>query len=128
MSAIASLFNYTIDILARVTAADDPLTNDEENHPIPTVSDPQTLATVRGAVQERSMSEQASLINIGAVKSTHKVYLPYAIQTSSGDPVLVDESRTLHVHELDLDLTVVGVRDGGGRQDHLEVDALEYSP
>jgi len=125
---IESLFNYTADILGRVTAADDPLTNDEENHPIESVGSPVTLATVPCAVQERSMREQASLINIGAVRSSHKVYMVQPLDPSSGDPVRVDETRTLHINELDLDLVVVGVRDGGGREHHLEIDADEFQP
>lgn len=123
---IESLFNYTADILARTTDADTVLTNDEENHPMEAVGSPLTLATVPCAVQERSMREQASLINIGAVKSSHKVYMVQPTDPSSGDPVRVDESRTLHIEELDLDLVIVGVRDGGGRGHHLEIDADEY--
>ena len=125
---IESLFNYTADILGRVTEADDPMDNDEENHPVESVGSPVTLASVPCAVQERSMREQASLINIGATRSTHKVYMVQPLDPSSGDPVRVDESRTLHIDELDLDLTIVGVRDGGGREHHLEIDALEYRP
>ena len=128
MSGIASLFNYTIDVLGRVTDADDPMTNDEENHPLPANEDPATLATIRGAVQERSARERASLVNIGAVVSTHRVYLPYGVVDGSGGPVRIDESRRLYVHELEMYLTVVAVRDGGGREDHLELDALEYRP
>lgn len=127
MSGIASLFNYTIDVLGRVTDADDPLTNDEENHPDEDSGSPVTLCTVAGAVQERSAREQASLINIGAVRSTHKVYMISPVD-GSGTPVLVNETRQLFVHELDLGLTIIAVRDGGGRGDHLEIDAVEYAP
>lgn len=123
---IESLLNYTIDVLARVTDPDIPLQNDEENHPIESVTSPLTLATVPGAVQERSMREQASLINIGAVRSSHKVYIVQPLDPSTGDPVRVDETRSLHVQELDLDLLIVGVRDGGGRGHHLEIDADEF--
>lgn len=128
MSGIASLFNYTADILARATEADDPDLNDEENHPIVSDLDPILLATVACAVQERSAREQASLVNIGAVRSTHRVYMEPPFDASSGDPIVVDESRSLYVHELDLTLNVVYVRDGGGRGDHLEIDAVEYRP
>lgn len=125
---IESLFNYTADILGRVTEADDPTTNDEENHPISSMGSPMTLASVPCAVQERSMREQASLVNIGAVRSSHKVYMVQPLDASSGEPVRVDESRSLHIDELDLDLVIVGVRDGGGRGHHLEIDADEFNP
>jgi hypothetical protein len=127
MSAIASLFNYTIDVLGRSEEADVIITNDEWNHPEETVLSPVVLATTRGAVQERSAREQASLINVGAVRSTHRVYMISPLD-GSGGPVVVDESRTLHVDELDMDLTIIAVRDGGGREDHLEIDAVEYRP
>ncbi len=115
MSGIADLLNYSCQVLRRDTMTDDPLTNDEYNHP------PETgwtvVATVACAVQERSMKEQASLVDIGEVRSTHKVYtLPSAE---------IDESRVLRVNGLDL--RVVGVRDGGGRGHHLEIDAVEYT-
>lgn len=121
---IESLFNYTADVLGRVVGADTPITNDEENHPIPSVSDPETLATVPCAVQERSARERASLVNIGAVASTHRVYM-VAPNDQYGDPVRVDESRTLYIQELGLDLSIDYVRDGGGRGHHLEIDATE---
>lgn len=127
MSAIARLFNYTIDVLGRVTEADDPGTNDEENHPEETVASPVTLATVKGAVQERSAREKASLVNVGAVASTHRVYIQPPLD-AYGDPVRVDEGRALYVQELDLSLAITSVRDGGGRGDHLEIDATEYAP
>jgi hypothetical protein len=127
VSAISDLFNYTIDILARSTEADDPTTNDEENHPLETDDSPVVLATTPGAVQERSAREQASLINVGAVASSHRVYIETPLD-AYGDPVRVDESRSLYVHELDLSLTIAAVRDGGGREDHLEIDAMEHSP
>lgn len=127
MSAIARLFNYTIDVLGRVIGPDEPMENDEENHPVEEETSPEVLATTRGTVQERSARERASLVNVGAVASTHRVYMRTP-RSGSGDLVTVDESRTLHVEELDLDLTIVFVRDGGGRGDHLEIDATEYRP
>lgn len=119
---------YTADVLARVEEADDPLTNDEWNHPAETNDSPMTLCTVPCAVQERSMREQASLISIGAVRSTHKVYVNLPIRDGSGGAVLLDESRSLHINELDMDLEIVGVRDGGGMGEHLEIDAVELRP
>lgn len=113
MSGIEGLFNYSCAVLARDT--DTPV--DEDNHPVETGFT--TLATVPCAVQERSMREQASLTSEGAVQSTHKVYL---------NGYAVTEQHRLSVAELSLELEVVGVRDGGGRGHHLEIDALEHRP
>jgi hypothetical protein len=114
VSGIEGLFNFTCQIKGRDTDVDSIVTNDEWNQPIETGHT--VLATVPCAVQERSQREEASLVGIGEVASTHRVYLNGAV---------VDESRIIHVVELDVDLEVVGVRDGGGRGHHLEIDALE---
>lgn len=114
---IETLFNYTADVLKPTSSGP----NDEENHPVP--GSPDTLfENVPCAVQERSAREAAVLSQQGAVESSHRVYM---IQPSGQ---AIDESLLLHVNELDLDLTIVGVRDGGGRGHHLEIDANEYRP
>jgi hypothetical protein len=118
VSAIEGLLNYSCEIYGRTTDVDDPLTNDEENHPAE-IARP-LLATVPCAVQERSMREQLSLVNVGKVQSTHKIYMVPPTD------VVVDESRTLHVVELERDISIVGVRDGGGWGHHLEIDGLEF--
>jgi hypothetical protein len=113
MSGIEGLLNYQCQILGRSSGPD----VDVENQPVDHGN--VVLDTVACAVQERSQAEQASLINIGRVLSTHKIYMvPPAL--------VVDESLTLHVVELDRDLSIVGVRDGGGRGHHLEIDANEF--
>lgn len=113
MSGIEGLFNYTCEVQARGT---DTMV-DEDNHPIDTGYT--SVATIPCAVQERSMREQASLTSEGAVQSTHKVYL---------NGYDVTEKHRLVITSLSLTLEVVGVRDGGGRGHHLEIDGLEHRP